>query len=315
MSVLVAASGEAAVPVDTVHRSDRPLLLAASLATLGRGRADPSHRVTADGALWRTSLMPSGPVTCRLTQLDATSVHCRAWGDGAVEFVDALPDLLGEHSAATDFAPEHPVLAEAHRRLPGLRIPRTGRVFEALVPAILEQKVHGIAARASWRRLVTAYGSPAPGPAPDGMRVPPPAQVWRRIPSWEFHRAGVDPKRSRTIVTAAVVADRLEQTVAMEPAEAAARLRAVPGVGPWTAAEVAQRALGDADALSVGDFHLAAMVGWSLLGRPLDDPGMVAYLEPLRPHRYRAIRLLEVSGQAVKPKFGPRTAVTDHRDH
>lgn len=305
----------AAAPVETLHRSDRPLLLAASLATLGRGSGDPCHRVTPDGALWRTSLMPAGPVTYRLVQRDPTSVHCRAWGPGAVEFADTLPDLLGERDEATGFAPRHPKLAEAHRRCPGLRIPRTGRVFEVLVPTILEQKVHGIAARASWRRLVGAHGVPAPGPAPAGMRVPPPAEVWRRIPSWEFHRAGVDPKRSRAIVTAAAVADRLEQTVAMGPEEAAARLRAVPGIGVWTAAEVAQRALGDADAVSVGDFHLAAMVGWSLLGRPLDDPGMVEYLEPLRPHRYRAIRLLEVTGQAVKPKFGPRSAVTDHRRH
>lgn len=299
--------------VETLHRSDRPLLLVASLAILGRGRGDPCHHIASDGALWRTSMMRSGPVTGRLVQVDATTVGVRAWGDGAREFVDALPELLGESDTATGFAPDHPKLAEAHRRLPGLRIPRTGRVFESLVPAVLEQKVHGIAARASWRRLVTAHGVPAPGPAPAGMRVPPTADVWRRIPSWEFHRAGVDPKRSRTIVTAAAVADRLELAATLPPDEASTRLRAVPGIGVWTAAEVAQRALGDADALSVGDFHLAAMVGWSLLGRPLDDAGMVEYLEPLRPQRYRAVRLLEVSGQAVKPKFGPRTAVTDHR--
>ncbi|MFC4603964.1 DNA-3-methyladenine glycosylase family protein [Rhodococcus kronopolitis] len=303
-----------ATPVETTHRSPRPLSLTATLDRLGHGRGDPCHRVTPDGALWRTSLMPSGPVSYRLVQVDRHSVACRAWGAGAAEFATTLPDLLGEHDDATGFAPEHPTLAEALRRLPGLRIPRTGRVFEALVPAILEQKVHGIAAQASWRRLVTAHGTAAPGPAPDGMRVPPSAQVWRRIPSWEFHRAGVDPRRSRTIVTAAAVGSRLEAAAAMTPAAALARLRVVDGIGEWTAAEVAQRAFGDADALSVGDFHLAATVGWSLLGRPLDDAAMVEYLEPLRPHRYRVVRLLEVSGQAVKPKFGPRTPVTDHRD-
>ena len=42
----------------------------------------------------------------------------------------------------------------------------------------------------------------------------------------------------------------------------------LPGVGEWTAAETAQRAFGDADALSVGDYHLAKVIGWSLLGRP-----------------------------------------------
>lgn len=159
------------------------------------------------------------------------------------------------------------------------------------------------------------FGEPAPGPAPDGMRLPPTADVWRRVPSWEFHRANVDPARSRTIVRCAQVADRLEKIVDLPREEANRRLMSVPGVGIWTAAEVSQRALGDPDALSVGDYHLAAMVGWSLLGTPLDDAGMVEYLAPLRPHRHRAVRLLEVSGQAVKPKFGARTPLVDHSWH
>lgn len=302
-----------AVPVEWLHRSNRPLSMAATLAPLGRGRHDPCHRVTPDGAVWRTTLMPTGSVTYRLVQHDPTTVDCRAWGAGSVEFADTAADLFGECDDPAGFTPEHPKLRQAHRRWPGLRIPRTGRVFEALVPSILEQRVHTVTARASWRRLVTAHGAPAPGPAPAGMRVPPSARVWRTIPSWDYHRAGVDPRRSRTIVAAAAMADRLEQTVGMSSADAAARLRIVPGIGGWTAAEVAQRALGDADAVSVGDFHLAGIVGWSLLGRPLDDDAMLEYLEPLRPHRHRAIRLLQVSGQAVKPKFGPRTPYTDHR--
>ena len=83
----------------------------------------------------------------------------------------------------------------------------------------------------------------------------------------------------------------------------------LPGVGEWTAAEIAQRAFGDADALSVGDYHLAKMVGWSLLGHPIDDPAMVELLEPVRPHRHRAVRLLEVSGLASNPRFGPRMPI------
>jgi 3-methyladenine DNA glycosylase/8-oxoguanine DNA glycosylase len=111
------------------------------------------------------------------------------------------------------------------------------------------------------------------------------------------------------------VASQLEQCSVLSAEEADRRLRTVPGVGVWTAAEVAQRALGDADALSVGDFHLAGIIGWSLLGRPLDDDGMVDYLQAWRPHRYRVVRLLEVSGMARKPRFGPRMPVQDHRRH
>lgn len=295
-------------------RPQLPVDVRRTLSPLRRGSADPTHRVTDDGAVWRTSLMPTGPVTYRLLQRGLHEVDCAAWGPGAAEAVAGVPDLLGARDDAAAFVPRHPLLAETHARHPGLRIPRTGRVVEALVPAVLEQKVTGKEARAAFRRLVLQHGCAAPGPAPDGMRVPPSAQTWRRIPSWDWHRAAVDPQRSRTICLAMQYAARLEQAVGMEREDAARRLSAVPGIGPWTVAEVAQRALGDPDALSVGDYHLAAYVGWALAGRPVDDDGMVELLERWRPHRYRVVRLLECSGYA-KPRFGPRLTVQDHRGH
>jgi len=300
-------------PLEARVRIPRPVDVVRSLRPLQRGPYDPCHRT--DGTtVWRTSRMDSGPVTYRLTQDGPHGAWCLAWGPGAPELLDRLPALLGADDDPSGFAPDHPALAEAHRRLPALRIPRTGRVLESLVPAILEQRVHGVAAFASWRRLVTRFGDPAPGPAPEGMRVPPAAQVWRVVPSWEFHRANVDPGRARTVVRCAQLADSLERLVRCTPAEARRKLRSVPGVGVWTAAEVAQRAFGDSDALSVGDYHLAKVVGWSLLGRPLDDAGMIEHLEPLRPHRHRAVRLIvESGGYARVPKRGPRTPITDHR--
>jgi 3-methyladenine DNA glycosylase/8-oxoguanine DNA glycosylase len=94
------------------------------------------------------------------------------------------------------------------------------------------------------------------------------------------------------------------------PAESAREaLTSLPGIGVWTAAETAQRAFGDADALSIGDYHLAKVLGWTLLGQPIDDAQMVELLKPLRPHRYRAVRLLEVSGLARYARFGPRQAI------
>ena len=168
---------------------------------------------------------------------------------------------------------------------------------------MLEQRVQGVDAFRSWRLLVTKFGTPAPGPAPERMRVPPSAQVWRRIPSWEFHRANVDPGRARTVVGCAGRADSLERLTTAAP------LMSLPGVGVWTAAETAQRAFGDADALSVGDYHLSTMIGWTLLGHPIDDAAMEELLEPLRPHRYRAVRLLEVSGLAYLPRRGARMPV------
>lgn len=217
------------------------------------------------------------------------------------------------HDDTTGFDPTEPTIATAYRRARHLRLGRTDRVMESLVPAVLEQRVPGADSFRSWRQLVTRFGSPAPGPAPSHMRVAPSADVWRRIPSWEFHRANVDPGRSRTIVGCAQRGASLERLCARAPADATAALTSLPGVGVWTAAEVGQRAFGDADALSVGDYHLSDVVGWTLLGHPIDDAEMVALLEPLRPHRHRAVRLLEVSGMAFKPRRGPRLAVQDIR--
>ena len=273
-----------------------------TLAPQRRGPGDPCFQIV-DGAIWRTSLQRSGPVTARIVRAGVDTVECQAWGDGAEEFVGNVPALLGADDDDADFRPQHPIIAAAKAKVPHLRLGRTGRVLEAMIPAVIEQRVQGVEAFRSWRLLVTRFGTPAPGPAPDGMRVPPAADVWRRIPSWEFHRANVDPGRMRTLVGCAQRADALERQTDRQA------FTALPGVGIWTAAETAQRALGDADALSVGDYHLASMIGWTLLGHPIDDAAMEELLEPLRPHRYRAVRLLEVSGLATLPRRGPRLPV------
>lgn len=288
---------------------DGPASPGLTLAPLRRGSKDPCYFDASDGAIWRTSLMRSGPVTARITKSAPGVVDCEAWGAGAGEFVETVPAQLGAYDDDAGFTPGEPTLAAAQQQMRHLRLGRTDRVLEALIPAVLEQRVYGKDARRAWRLLVTKYGAPAPGPAPAHMRVPPPGEIWRRIPSWEFHRANVDPRRARTVVGCAERADSLERLASRSPVRARAALTSLPGVGEWTAAETAQRAFGDADALSVGDYHLAKMVGWSLLGHPIDDAAMVELLEPLRPHRHRAVRLLEVSGLAVLPRFGPHMAI------
>lgn len=296
---------------ERVWRSSRPVQVAPTLAPLRRGSGDPTFRTTSDGAVWRTAPTPEGPASYRLSGSGDT-VRMHAWGRGARWVLDRLPELLGEGHRCEALRLDGALLRNASARHPGLRTPATGLVFEALAAAVLEQKVTGRQARQSWRDLLRWYGEPAPGPAPAGMRVAPPAAVWRQVPSWDWHRAGVDGKRAQALLSAARVAARLEECVEMGREEAERRLRAVPGVGVWTAAEVAQRALGDCDAVSFGDFHVPAFVGWALLGRPVDDAGLARLLEPYRPHRYRVVRLLELSGFRT-PRFGPRVTIADHR--
>ena len=133
----------------------------------------------------------------------------------------------------------------------------------------------------------------------------------RTVPSWEWLRMHVDHARSRTIVTVARVADSLERLSSLDGEEAERRLRSLPGVGEWTSAEVRQRALGDPDAVSFGDYHVAKDVGWALTGTPFDDEEMRAYLEPWRPHRGRVPLLLGVAG-LHRPRRGPRMAPRTH---
>src|ERR1022692_3228046 len=271
-----------------------------------RGYGDPAFGTDEAGAIWRACRTPDGPGTIRITTQTAgvTAVQATAWGPGASWLLDTLPGLLGADDRPEDFVPAHPVLREAARRHGAVRIGRSGLVFEALVPAVLEQKVVGKEATRAWRLLLRRFGEPAPGPAPAGMHVPPAPVIWASIPSWEWHRAGVEAVRTRTIAAAAQVAGRMEEITGMAAAEASRRLRAIPGIGVWTAAEIMQRAIGDPDAVSVGDYNLPKAVGWALAGRVVDDEGMLELLAPYAGHRYRVTRLIEFSG-IRPPRRGP----------
>jgi len=294
-------------------RPPHPIDPAQVLWPLRRGSHDPTLRFEPSG-IWRTSRTPQGSVTLHLS-VTRPEIRYAAWGPGAEWAVAQLPELLGAGDDWSDLdTTGHPVLDRSRRAHPGLRIPRTTLVFESLVPAVLEQRVVGADARRSWRELVTRFGSPAPGPAPAGMRVAPSALEWGRVPSWEWHRSGVDPGRAATVLAAARVADGLQRTVSRGrggPSVVGA-LRTVPGIGVWTAAEIVQRAHGDPDTVGVGDYHLPALVGWALIGRAVDDDGMLELLEPWRGHRHRVMRLIESSGVRV-PRLGHRAPRVDHR--
>jgi 3-methyladenine DNA glycosylase/8-oxoguanine DNA glycosylase len=160
--------------------------------------------------------------------------------------------------------------------------------------------------------LVHRFGEPAPGAgAGRGLWVQPSPETVRMIPSWEWLRLHVDPARSRAVVRAAQVSRSLERTAGFPADEADRRLRSLPGVGVWTSAEVRFRALGDADAVSFGDYHIAKNVGWALTGEEVDDDGLAELLEPYRPHRYRVQRLVELAGLS-RPRRGPRMAPRRH---
>jgi 3-methyladenine DNA glycosylase/8-oxoguanine DNA glycosylase len=293
-------------------RTDRPVDLSVQLAVFRRGAGDPTFAGTADGGVVRAAQTPEGPGTLHLVCRGAGSaVEARAWGPGAAWLLEGVPALLGAHDDPSGFAARHAPVAEAWRRFPHWRVARSGLVIDALVPAIIEQKVTGQEAFSGYRRLVRRFGSPAPGPFAPALMVPPTAREWARIPSWAFLQASVDGARSRALVVAAGAAGRLEEAVSLGPAEAGRRMRSLPGIGVWTSAEVAQRALGDADAVSFGDYHVAKDIGWALIGRPVDDDGLAELLEPYTGHRYRVQGLLALAGHR-RPRRGARMAPRRH---
>jgi 3-methyladenine DNA glycosylase/8-oxoguanine DNA glycosylase len=284
-----------------------------------RGRGDPSMRFEVSGSCWRASRTPEGPVTLLAERTaDPPGVRVRAWGPGTRWAIDQAPALLGlddDPDAITRGAasPGHPAVAAALRAVGGVRIGRTGRVIEALVPAILEQKVTGEEARRAYRGLIARWGEPAPGPA--GLRLLPAPEIVARLPYHALHPIGLERRRAEVLAAVCRDAARLEAlgAAAAGPgaapearAAAYAALLAFPGIGPWTAAEVGMRAFGDPDAVSVGDFHVPSMVAWALAREPRGtDERMLELLEPYRGQRGRVVRLLELAGIEA-PKYGPR---------
>lgn len=288
-----------------------PLDLRLTLGPLRRGSGDPTLRLSSAEA-WRATRFATGPCTLHLA-IERDQLTATAWGPGCEQALDGLSELVGEHDETAAFRPHHAIVRALARDLRGLRIGRTAAVVEALVPAILEQKVTGREAWAAWRRIALRWGDPAPGPAPTGMRVFPDPGALATVSYFDLHEAGVEHRRAGLIRYVCSRASRVEETAAMEPEAAAARLRSIPGIGAWTVAEVAARAWGDPDAVSVGDYHLPHLVAWALAGEPRgDDARMLELLEPYRGQRARVIRLLE-AGAPRPPRRAPRMALRSFR--
>ena len=290
--------------------------VSAILSVIRRGGGDPTYQIERVGvgrAIWKGWRTPQGPVTVRLATLTESgrpsAIRAWCWGRGAAWTAERLPRMLGGQDDASDFVAHHPEVAEAARRHEGWAVPWTGLVVESLVPAVLEQLVTGVEAFAGYGYLVRRHGGRAPGPF--GLLLAPSPEGWRRVPSWEWAKAGVDGVRARTVLRAVGRAGRLEECVDRPLGEAHQRMRALPGIGVWTAAEVAHRALGDADAVSFGDYHVAANIGWALTGTPIDDDALAELLAPYAGHRYRVQRLLELGG-VRRPRHGPRMEIRTH---
>ncbi len=292
---------------------------------------------------WWSTRTPDGPGTLSLARRSGDHIEAEAWGPGAAWLLDQSPSLLGACDDLDGFEPTGPI-RELWRRRP-FRLARTDRVWDALIGAVLGQKVQTANAARARRALARRYGDRAPGPRPAWV-LPAPADV-AAMGYHQFHPLGVERKRADILIRVAREMPRIEplferaRVVATDPdpdpatdpaigpsdptpsgdasaagtghdrptpGELQRRLERIRGIGPWTTAMVTAVTLGDPDAVPVGDYHLPNTVAWLLAGEPrATDDRMLELLEPYAGHRWRVLRLAKASGSA--PRYGPKLSL------
>lgn len=277
-------------------------------------RALAPHRIGADpttllsgSEFWRATLTPDGPGTLHLSW-SGGELRAEAWGAGASWLLERSADLAGCADEVVRFGPEaHSEVLKAQRNFPRLRLSRGHCVYHSVLPVIIGQRVTAIEAHRSWRRLCLSIGRPAPGPV--DLRLPPNPDDLAQQPYWWFHPLGIDRQRAEALRSAARHATRINELDDAAPSAARAVLERIPGVGPWTIGATLGHALGDTDAVAVGDYHLKNAVSFALAGEPrATDERMLELLAPYNGQRARVIALLAAAGFSA-PKYGPRQRI------
>ena len=216
--------------------------------------------------------------------------------------------MAGGLDPGFEFVDAHPAVLHAQRNHPDVRFGASRMFFHELLPTILGQRITAGEAIRQWHQLCRRLGEPAPGPA-TGLLLPPSPSAIAARPAWWFHPLGIEAKRAEALRTVAKHAEKLWAWARLPPAEAAAKLALLPGVGQWTIGSVMASAMGDPDAVAVGDFHLKNLVSYSLAGEPRGtDDRMLELLAPYAGQRGRVVRLLQLDGRPP-PKFGPRNRI------
>jgi len=277
-------------------------------------RALSPHRIGRDATTllaphecWRATLTPDGPGTLHL-RWDEQTLHAEAFGPGAPWLLERAGDFVGLGDEPVVFGPgSHRIVLEAQRNHPGLRLSNGHCLYHSILPIILGQRVTSVEAQRSWRLLCLRLGERAPGPVE--LYLPPEPERLAQQPYWWFHPLGVDKQRADALRQVAKHAARLFALDDATPAEATRSLAAIPGIGPWTIGATLGHALGDPDAVAVGDYHLKNFVAFALAGEPrATDDRMLELLAPYAGQRARVIALLATTGIAA-PKYGPRQRI------
>jgi AraC family transcriptional regulator of adaptative response / DNA-3-methyladenine glycosylase II len=310
-----AAAGAAVVaPVISVRLAHRRPLDTGSLFGFLARRVVPGLERADTEAFTRSLRLSHGPGAVRLEA-----------GDGYLEARFTLSDLRDLNSAiararhlanldadpvAVDLAlGEDPCLAPSVQDRPGLRVPGSVDGFETAVRAVLGQQVSLTGARTLVASVLSGTSSPAVPGHPDLRVFPSPDELCEalRSPSRSLDaKPGLPASRRRALeaLCGQVSSGRLAIDAGAAPAEVTAALLALPGVGPWTAAYVVMRGLGDPDAFLATD--LAARRGAQRLGIEHTAEALAGHAERWRPWRAHALMHLWSVPEGDRRRSGRR---------
>jgi AraC family transcriptional regulator of adaptative response / DNA-3-methyladenine glycosylase II len=277
----------------------RPPLAADRLLGFLGARAIEGVERVGDGRYTRAMRAPGGaPVVIEL-EPDAVepvvTLRVAGIGDdvpllaGVVQGARRLFDLDADPDAIDATLCEDRALRRLVRAAPGTRLPGTTDGFELVVRAIVGQQVSVAGARTTLARIAARFGEPLAAPAGSIVRLfPTPERLAEANPG----SLGMPSARAGAIaaLARAVAAGELDLTGSAELEATIGALRSIRGIGEWTAAYIAMRALRDPDAFPLGD--LGIRHGFGALGLATDPAAMREHAERWRPWRaYAAMHL------------------------
>ncbi|CAN5801740.1 DNA-3-methyladenine glycosylase [soil metagenome] len=301
------------------HLPRRPL---AGTMWMGMGRRPGRvvSRLPAGG--WRRAEQGSvGPLTFEVRP-SADRLAFQVWGPAATPADEAERALVAaRHWAGLDDDPTgfsdlvstSPTLRGAVARLGVPILGRLPRAAESFGRAVIGQLVQGLEAGRSTAQMIAMTGTKTP----HGVWAYPTRLSLGSTSAHRLRTCGISLRSAAVLHRFTLAEQRFEQLYASRRWDVLDRhIRQLPGAGIWTAAET-RLYLGDPDAVSYGDYHIPALVGWALGDRTETDQAMEELLAPYAPQRGRVIRLLERAAArglvAGKPRRGPRQALSAHR--
>ena len=268
-------------------------------------RAVPGVEEVTASTYRRTISLPNGRGILSLRNVDqARWVECELELDdlrdvtAAVQRCRRLLDLDADPDAVSGFLVSDEVIGPLARACPGRRSPGHVDGDELAMRAVLGQQVSVAAARRLGARLTAEYGKPLARPSGTLTHCFPDAAT---VAAADPAALPMPAARARALVTLAAALASGE--VALHPGadrdEAAARLLALPGIGPWTVAYIRMRALSDPDAFPATDVGVLRALA------ALGAGAGVAVAERWRPWRSYAVHhlwaTLEPAARETRP--------------